>query len=70
MKTGDKELEKEKNLKIITRNVRHYPEKSLLSEFSLKLADWIYITHLRSKLAILKRKPKAYVKSINPLEFL
>ena len=28
---------KEKNLKIITRNVKHYPEKELLSEFSLGL---------------------------------
>ena len=28
---------KEKNLKIITRNVRHYLEKELLSEFSLGL---------------------------------
>ena len=26
---------KEKNLKIVTRNVRHYPERGLLSEFSL-----------------------------------
>ena len=26
---------KEKNLKIVTRNVRHYPERELLSEFSL-----------------------------------
>ena len=28
---------KEKNLKIITRNVKHYPERELLSEFSLNL---------------------------------
>ena len=28
---------KEKNLKIVTRNVRHYPEIELLSEFSKKL---------------------------------
>ena len=42
MRTGNKELKKEKNLKIITRNMRHYPEKSLLSEFSLKLALNIY----------------------------
>ncbi|WP_029520346.1 type II toxin-antitoxin system VapC family toxin [Persephonella sp. IF05-L8] len=28
---------KEKNLKIITRNVKHYPEIELLSEFSKKL---------------------------------
>ncbi len=28
---------KEKNLKIITRNIKHYPEKELLSEFSLGL---------------------------------
>ena len=28
---------KEKNLKIITRNVRHYPEINLLSDFSLRM---------------------------------
>ncbi|WP_293448771.1 type II toxin-antitoxin system VapC family toxin [Persephonella sp.] len=28
---------KEKNLKIVTRNVRHYPEVELLSEFSKKI---------------------------------
>ena len=28
---------KEKNLKVITRNVKHYPEIELLSEFSRKL---------------------------------
>jgi len=28
---------KEKNLKIITRNVKHYPEKNLLSDFSLRM---------------------------------
>ncbi len=28
---------KERNLKIITRNIKHYPEKELLSEFSLGL---------------------------------
>jgi len=28
---------KEKNLKIITRNVKHYPELELLSEFSKNL---------------------------------
>jgi len=28
---------KEKSLKIITRNIRHYPERELLSEFSLNL---------------------------------
>ena len=28
---------KENNLKIITRNVRHYPERNLLSDFSLRM---------------------------------
>jgi len=28
---------KENNLKIITRNVRHYPEINLLSDFSLRM---------------------------------
>ena len=28
---------KEKNLKIITRNVKHYPEINLLSDFSLRM---------------------------------
>ena len=28
---------KEKNLKIITCNVRHYPERNLLSDFSLRM---------------------------------
>lgn len=30
---------KEHNLKIVTRNVKHYPQRELLSDFSLKLIN-------------------------------
>ncbi len=30
---------KERNLKIVTRNVKHYPQRELLSDFSLKLIN-------------------------------